>query len=253
MNTEQVLRETVEENLPNQLLEACQGATSNAAGGLVTLIAQTHSDNAGVEGLEARVEGLLPSVVSKGLQSEVQAVSPPSGPHGSTIGDLATSQKSFAGPSFAIEETVNAIESSAGNPLALVGNVAGATGIGSTEDIKDKAEALVLARLRAIVFAYAARLPIVGSYFIDTQRAGEPNADTFATETTPLLGAIQDPKAFATQQAEGLLRRLLSPLLSRLPDVDTLDNDSESGNHGPLLKIFVECYVLARDGGGWLL
>ncbi|KAF8559902.1 hypothetical protein OG21DRAFT_1689 [Imleria badia] len=156
------------------------------------------------------------------------------------------SQKSLAGPSFAIEGTVNDIGSSAGNPLVLVGDAAG-----TTEDIKDKAQALVLARLRAVVFAYAAKLPIVGSYFIDTQRDDGPNADAFATETTPLLGAIQDPKAFATQQAEGLLRRLLSPLSSRLPDVDALDN-SESDDHGPLLRIFVECYVLTKDGGGWL-
>ena len=78
-----------------------------------------------------------------------------------------------------------------------------------------------------------------------------PDGDTVATQTTPLLGAPHDPKAFATKQAEGLFRRLSSPLLSRLPDVDTLDNQSD--DHGPLFNVFVGGYVLARDGGGWLL
>ncbi|KAF8433495.1 hypothetical protein L210DRAFT_83388 [Boletus edulis BED1] len=242
MNMDQVVDETVGESLPT--LDASRGNTSNPAGDLVTLIAQTRSDSAGVEGLEARAGELLPTIASCGLQGEVHAAPPPSGSH--TIGDLALSQKSLAGPSSAVEETVHAIESSAGNPIAFVGDVAA---IGSTGDIKDKAQALVLTRLRAIVFSYTARLPIVGSYFADRKRAGEPNGDTLATETTPLLGDLQDPKAFATQQAEGLLRRLLSPLLNRLPDVDTLDN-AESDSHGPLFKVFVECYVLTREGGG---
>jgi hypothetical protein len=248
MNEEQIDRQTVNESLPN-LLDASQGHTSfNPVGGMVTLIA--HS--AGVEELEARAEGLLPSIASDGLQVEVHAVLPHSSSHVPTIDDLALSQKSLSGPTFAIQETVNVLESSTGNPIALVSNLTSVTANTTTEDIKDKAQALVLGRLRAVVFVYAAKLPIVGSYFIDTKRVGGSDVDTSATETTPLLGALHDPKAFATAQAEGLLRRLLSPLLSRLPDVDTLDN-AESDNYGPLFKIFVECYVLAKDGGGWLL
>jgi len=247
MNMEQVVRQTVNESLPNP--GAAQDHTGlNPAGNLVTLIA----GSAGVEELEARAEGLLPSAASEGLQGEVHAVPLPSGTHLPTIADLAISQKSLLDPNFAIEETVCVIGSSAANPIALVGDVASATATGSTEDIKDKAQALVLARLRGFVFVYAAKLPIVGSYFIDTKHTGGPNADTAATETTPLLGALQDPKAFATKQAEGLLLRLLSPLLNRLPDVDTLDN-ADPDSHGPLFKFSVECYVLARDGGGWLL
>lgn len=244
MDMEQVARQTANESLPN--LGAAQDHTGlNPTGDLVTLIA----GSAGVEELEVRAEGLLPFVASEGLQGEVHAVPLPSGSRLPTIADLAISQKSLSDPNFAIEETVHVIGSSAANPIALVGNVASATTIGSTGDIKDKAQALVLARLRGFVFVYAAKLPIVGSYFVDT---GGPNDATAATETTPLLGALQDPKAFATKQAEGLLLRLLSPLLNRLPDVDTLDN-ADPDSHGPLFKFSVECYVLARDGGGWLL
>ena len=241
---EEVDRQTVNESLPN-LPDASQSHTSlNPSGELVTLI--VHST--GVEELEARAEGLLPSIAFDRLQGEVHAVPPPSSsdvPATTGIGDLAISQQSLSGPSFAIEETV---KSSTGNPIALISNVASVTASPGTENITGKAQALVLTRLRAVVFVYAAKLPIVGSYFIDTKRA---DGDPIVTETTPLLGALHDPKAFATKQAEGLLRRLLSPLLSRLPDVDTLDNESD--DHGLLFKVFVEGYVLARDGGGWLL
>ena len=248
MNNEQVDHQTVNDGLPN-LLDASQGHSSlNPVGDLVTLIA--HST--GVEELEARAEGLLPSIASDRLQGEVHTVPPPSSSHVPTIDDMALSQEPPSGPSFAIEETFNVLESSTGNPIALVSNVASVTANTSTEDIKDKAQAMVLGKLRAVVFVYAAKLPIVGSYFVDTKRVDGSNVDTSPTETTPLLGALHDPKAFATAQAEGLLHRLLSPLLSRLPDVDALDN-AESDNYGPLFKIFVECYVLARDGGGWLL
>ena len=247
---EQVDRQTVNESLPN-LPDASQSHTSlNPTGELVTPI--VHST--GVEKLEARAEGLLPAIAFDGLQGEVHAVPPPSSSDvlaTTGVGDLAISQPSLPGPSFAIEETVNVIELSTGNHTALVSNVASVTASAGTENIKGKAQALVLTRLRAVVFVYAAKLPIVGSYFIDTKRAGGPDGDPIATETTPLLGALHDPKAFATKQAEGLLRRLLSPLLSRLPDVDALDNESD--DHGPLFKVFVEGYVLARDGGGWLL
>ncbi|KAF9225312.1 MATE efflux family protein [Gyrodon lividus] len=117
------------------------------------------------------------------------------------------------------------------------------------EDIKGRALALVQANVRAVSITFASKLPIVGTY-IATRYTIEPS-DTLTTETTPLLGVLRDPKAFATQQAEGLLRRLLSPLLNRLPDVNALDNEGDA-DHGLLFKIIVECYVLARDGGGWL-
>lgn len=253
MDVEQVVRETIERSVPNPLDTSQDSRTGedahtslNPVGDAVSLIPQTYSGSTGVERLAVRAEGLLQSGE---LQGGVHVDPLPSGPHLPAMGGPATSQKSLSGPSFVIEE---AIESSAGNPIALVGNVANAAAIGSTGDIKDQAQALVLARMRSVVSVYAAKLPIVGSYFIDTKHIGEPNVSALATETTPLLGALHDPKAFATEQAEGLLRRLFAPLLNRLPDVDALDN-VDSDNYGPLFKIFVECYILARDGCGWLL
>lgn len=256
MDLKQVVLQTVEESVSNPP-DASQGGhtdedvhtSPNLAGDAVTLVVQTCSGSVGVDELEARTEGLLPSIAPGGLQGEVHAVPPPSDYHVPTNGNPVISQKSLQGPSITIEQE---IETSAGNPITLVGNVANTAAISSTKDIKGKAQVLVLARLRSIVFVYAAKLPIVGSYFADTKLADEPNVNTIATETTPLLGALHDPKAFATKQAEGLLRRLLSPLLSRLPDVDALDN-VESDNYGPFFMILVECYVLAKDGGGWLL
>lgn len=256
MDIKQDVRQTVEESVPNPP-DASQCSRSgedahinpNPAGDAVTLIAQTYSSSTEVEELEARAEVSLLSIASGGLQGEVNSVPLPSGSQVPTIGDPGIPQKSLPGPSFAIE---GAVESSPGNPITLAGDVVNAIAIGSTEDIKDKAQVLVLARLRSTVSVYAAKLPVVGSHFTDTRHVGEPDVDTFATETTPLLGAFHDPKAFAIQQTEGLLCRLLSPLLNRLPDVDTLDK-IESDDHGPFFKIFVECYVLARDGGGWLL
>lgn len=239
------MEQVVKESLPS-LVDASQGHTSpNLAKGLATL--DTHSGSTAVEGLEARAEGLLPSLASESLKNEVHAVLPPLGSHVPAIGDLVTPQRAIAGSSSVIEETVHAIEPSAGNPIALVGGAASAVAAGDTASIKAETQALVLARVRAIGLSYLAKLPIVGAYF---KRDSGPNIETLVTETTPLLGAIRDPKAFATQQAEGLLRRLLSPVSSRLPDIDALDN-AESDN--TLFRISVECYVLARDGSGWLL
>lgn len=248
MNIEQVMGGESVAKSPDAGNRTASGEDAHPSGlSLVTSITQTYLGSAVTETLEAHAEGVLPSIAS----DKVHFAPPSSDSHVSIIGDPAILQKSLPAPSSAIEETVHAIESSAGSPIALVDDVANITVIGATEDIKDKAQALVLTRLRAVVFVYAAKLPVVGSYFVQ-KHVGEPNVDTFATETTPLLGALHDPKAFATEQAEGLLRRLLSPLLRRIPDVDALDN-VESDNFGPLFKTFVECYVLARDGGGWLL
>ncbi|KIJ66439.1 hypothetical protein HYDPIDRAFT_180864 [Hydnomerulius pinastri MD-312] len=118
----------------------------------------------------------------------------------------------------------------------------------SAEDAKGRATTLVKARVRAVIITYASKIPFVGTYI--STRYSVVSSDAFPTESTPLLGALRDPKAFVTQKAEGLIRRLLSPVLDRLPDVGALDND-ERGDHGLLFQALVECYVLAKDGGGW--
>ena len=118
----------------------------------------------GVEELDARANRLLPAIAFDGLQGEAHAVLPSSSsdvPTTTGISDLAISQPSLSGPSFAIEETVNVIESSTGNPIAPVTNVASVTASAGAENIKGKAQALVLTGLCAVVFVYAAKLPIV--------------------------------------------------------------------------------------------
>ena len=216
----------------------------------VTSIIQTSLGSTGAEMLGPHAESGV--FLLSSASGEVHITPSSSDFHASTIGGATTSPKSLSISSSVVEETTHAAESSARNPTVLIGDIANTTGIGSAEDIKGKPQALVLTRLRAIVFVCAAKLPIVGSYFLDAKRDDEPNTDASATEITPLLGALQDPKAFATEQTEGLLLRLFSPLLSRIPDVDALDN-AESDNHGPLFRTFVECYALARNGSGWLL
>ncbi|KAG9313939.1 hypothetical protein JVU11DRAFT_4713 [Chiua virens] len=219
---------------------------------LVTSTAQTYSGGTGEVEFGSCAEGLLPSIASTSLQDEVCAVLPTSSARVAIADDSETLHKSLASADFTIK-AVHAIEFSSENPIALAGSVADATANvnDAAEDLKVKAQALVLNRVRSIVFAYVAKLPIVGSYFVDTKHTGGPNVDSIASETTPLLGALRDPEAFATEQAQGLLRRLLSPLLSRLPDVDELD-DVQPESYGPLFNIFVECYALTRDGSGWL-
>ncbi|KIK97684.1 hypothetical protein PAXRUDRAFT_763139 [Paxillus rubicundulus Ve08.2h10] len=144
-------------------------------------------------------------------------------------------------------EPPSLIKSTTGNNVTLPGDVIATSTVTSlAEDTKDRASALVQANVRAVSITFISNLPIVGPY-IATRYATEPPS---ITEATPLLGVLRDPKGFATQQAEGILRRLLAPLLDRLPDVDALDN--KSADHGLLFKTLVECYVLAKDGGGWL-
>jgi hypothetical protein len=146
-------------------------------------------------------------------------------------------------------EPLSLIESTTSNNDTPSEDVTATSMVASlAEDTKGRASALVQANVRAVSITFASNLPIVGPY-IATRYATEPPPSI--TEATPLLGVLRDPKAFATQQAEGLLRRLLAPLLNRLPDVDVLDN--EGADHGLLFKTLVECYVLAKDGGGWLL
>ncbi|KIJ22209.1 hypothetical protein PAXINDRAFT_165453 [Paxillus involutus ATCC 200175] len=145
-------------------------------------------------------------------------------------------------------EPLSLIESTTSNNDTPSEDVTATSMVASlAEDTKGRASALVQANVRAVSITFASNLPIVGPY-IATRYATEPPPSI--TEATPLLGVLRDPKAFATQQAEGLLRRLLAPLLNRLPDVDVLDN--EGADHGLLFKTLVECYVLAKDGGGWL-
>lgn len=251
MNIEQVVGQMGEAsvlNSPDSGTRAGSGEDAhNGTFDLATSIAQTCLGSAGKE-VQVHAAKVLPSIAP----GEVDSIPPSSNSHVSTIGDTAISQKSLLIPSSAIEEAAHDLVSSAGNPVALVGDIADANVIGAAENIKDKAQALVLTRVRTIVFVYVAKLPIVGSYFAVPKDVGESSADIVATETTPLLGALQDPKAFATKQAEGLLRRLLSPLLSRIPDIDALDN-VEPEHYGLLFKTFVECYALTREGGGWLL
>ncbi|KAF8846006.1 hypothetical protein BDN67DRAFT_10488 [Paxillus ammoniavirescens] len=145
-------------------------------------------------------------------------------------------------------EPPSLVESTTGSNDTLPEDVTVTSMVASlAEDTKDGASSFLQANVRAVSITFASNLPIVGPY-IATRYATEPPPSI--TEATPLLGVLRDPKAFATQQAEGLLRRLLAPLLNRLPDVEVLDN--EGADHGLLFKTLVECYVLAKDGSGWL-
>lgn len=109
---------------------------------------------------------------------------------------------------------------------------------GATEDVNDRVEALVL---RGIVCVYAAKLPITGSYFMDPKHVNEPSVNTLSTEMTHLLGALRDPKAFATERA--IAFPLSIPSVELYPDVDALGsvawNQTTLGHHLSKLSLSV--------------
>lgn len=233
-------------------LKGAVEAVASPIGSLVSTTGELAKSLNPSTGPSLAIEGVAHAI--DGLKGAVQAVTPPTGTLVSTTGELAKSLKSSA--DLAVGEAVHVIESSVRIPIATASNAVNAAANAATQEIGCRALSfalwVALARLRAIILAYLAKLPIVGRCFVDKNLTGVPIVDTVVTETTPLLGAFRDPKTFATKQAEGLFRRTLYPLLNCLPDVDSLDN-AESDDHGLLFKVLIELYVLAKDGGGWLL
>ncbi|KAH7886242.1 hypothetical protein F5I97DRAFT_1878769 [Phlebopus sp. FC_14] len=146
-------------------------------------------------------------------------------------------------------ETANVLESPLSDAGLSLGSAA-TSRLVSVEELRGGTITLLRTQFRAFVVASASKIPIAGSYIVRKYAPEDASTTVAITEATPLLAAVRDPEAFATQQVQGLILRVLSPFINRLPDIEALDN-SDDGNRGLLFEVLVEIYVLMKNGGGW--